>query len=62
MNVLIINTETGKVVATYPVLLKGLNYSPSEGEYYNEAWQCAVEDNIVEPNRREDYGFQLVRK
>ncbi|MFM6682880.1 MAG: hypothetical protein ACKPHM_13645 [Dolichospermum sp.] len=60
MNVLVIETKTGKVVATVPVLHHGMNYTPSEQEYFSEAWQCAVEDNIVEADRRFEYGFQLV--
>lgn len=60
MNVLIIETKTGKVVATIPVIHHGMNYTSSEQEYFNEAWRCAVEDNIVEPNRRFEYSFQLV--
>ena len=56
MNVLVIETKTG----TIPLIQHGMNYTPSEQEYFNEAWRCAVEDNIVEPNRRFEYSFQLV--
>lgn len=60
MNVLVIETKTGKVAVTVPVINHGISYTPSEQEYFNEAWRCAVEDNIVEPNRRFEYRFQLV--
>lgn len=60
MNVLIIDTKNGTEVATIPVILNGMNYTPSEQDYFNEAWRCAVEDNIVDPNRRFEYRFQLV--
>ena len=60
MNVLVIEVKTGKVAATIPVIHHGMNYIPSEQEVFNEAWRCAVEDNIVEPNRSFEYDFQLV--
>lgn len=61
MNVLIVETETGKLVATVPVNLQGMNYKPSEQEHFDEAWRCAVADKIVEPSHRGKYSFQLIR-
>lgn len=29
-------------------------------EYENEAWRCAVADKAVDPNRRDDYTFNVV--
>lgn len=59
MNVLIIETETGRLAATIPTVVKGMNYAPSEQEYFNEAWRCAIDDKVVNPNRRGEYTFQL---
>ena len=61
MDVLVIETKTGKLAATVPIILQGMNYAPSEQEYFNEAWRCAVDDKTVGPNRRDEYSFQLVR-
>lgn len=60
MDVSIIETKTGKLVATLPIILQGMNYTPSEEEYFTEAWRCAVDDKAVDPNRRDEYSFQLV--
>jgi hypothetical protein len=60
MNVQIIETKSGKVVATIPVNLRGLNYEPTEGEFFEEAWRCAVDDRAVDENDRADYTFRLV--
>lgn len=59
MNVLIIETKTGRLVATIPTVVKGMNYTPLEQEYFNEAWRCAIDDKVVDPNRRGEYTFQL---
>ena len=61
MDVLIIESKTGKLVAKLPIILQGMNYTPSEEEYFTTAWQCAVDDKTVDPNRRDKYSFKLVR-
>jgi hypothetical protein len=60
MDVIIIETKTGKLVTKIPVVLQGIGYTPSEQDYYEMAWQCAVDDKNVDPDRRAEYGFQLV--
>jgi len=59
MNVLISERKTGRLVANVPVVLGGMGYTPSEGEYFNEAWRCAVEDRSVDPDKKADYAFEL---
>lgn len=59
MDVLIVETKTGKVVATIPVVQGGLNYSPSEQEYFSTAWNCAVEDGVVNAKQKASYTFNL---
>jgi len=61
MNVQIIEIKTGNVTATIPTTLSPQIYIPSEQDYFAEAWRCAVEDKIVEPARRGDYTFRLMR-
>ncbi len=58
-NVLITETKTGRVVVTYPVNIEGMNYTPSENEYIARAWECAVEDKMVDAKRQADYSFAL---
>ena len=59
MNVHIIEKDTGHVIATIPVTLQALNYTPSEDEYIAEAWRCAVSDRLVGDGDREEYAFRL---
>jgi len=59
MKVLIRDTKTGKVVADIPIVLQGMNYTPTQAEYFAEAWRCAVEDQSVDANRKADYEFVL---
>jgi len=59
MIVSIIENDSGKVVARYPIILSGLNCNPTEKEYYSEAWNCAVDDEIVSPDDRVKYSFSI---
>lgn len=61
MDVLIIETKTGRLIAKLPIILQGMDYASSEQEYFTEAWRCAVDDKTADPNRRDEYSFQLVR-
>jgi hypothetical protein len=61
MDVLIIEIKTGKVAATIPITMAGQNYIPSERDFFAEAWRCAVEDKSIDPARRDEYSFRLIR-
>ena len=61
MNVFIVERKTKKVVAEQVINLQGLNYVPSEQEYFNQAGQCAVEDGIVAENELERYEFRIAK-
>ncbi len=58
MNVQIIEAKTGRLLATYPIVLSGQNYDPSEQEYFAQAWRCAVEDKLVDASHRDQYAFR----
>lgn len=60
MNVQIIEAKTGRLLATYPIVLSGLNYTPSEQEYFAQAWQCAVDDDLVDVSRQDQYVFRAL--
>jgi hypothetical protein len=59
MDVTIIEKESGKIVVTYPINIKGMNYTPSKEEYYSDAWRCAVDDRVVADDARDKYVFRL---
>ena len=59
MEVLIIEKKNGKVIAHYSVNLNGQNYTPTEDEYYSEAWKCAIEDEIVKSDNHDMYSFSM---
>jgi hypothetical protein len=61
MDVHIIEIKTGKVAAAIPIDLAEQSRIPSEPEFFATAWRCAVEDSSVDPGRRDDYSFRLVR-
>ena len=48
------------MVSRLPVVLGGLNYEPTEVEYFTIAWQCAVDDKIVDQNFRDEYLLKLI--
>jgi hypothetical protein len=58
-NVIITETKTGRVVAVYPLVLHGVNYTPNANEYIDSAWESAVEDKMVDAKRKADYSFAL---
>jgi hypothetical protein len=59
VNVLIIETKTNSLAATIPISMGALDYTPSEQEYFAEAWRCAVDDKTVDPTCRDEYSFRL---
>jgi len=61
MIVHVIEIKTGKIAAAIPIDLAEQGAIPSEQEFFATAWRCAVEDKSVDPDRREDYSFQLMR-
>jgi len=59
MDVLIIETKTGKVVATHRITSSALNFRVTEQDYFDSAWEEAVDDDAVDVDRRGDYTFKL---
>ncbi len=60
MDVQIFDCKNQKKVAVFTISLKGLNYQPTEAELFDEAWKCAIEDKLVDINRKFDYQFKLI--
>lgn len=57
MHVVIIEKSTNRVVATVPVALRGINYAPTDSEWFDQAWEAAVEDKLVDASQRFRYSF-----
>lgn len=58
-NVYIIEKSTGKVVAAIPIQMTHRNYTPSAQEYEAAAWEAAVDDGTVDPDRTSNYSFKV---
>jgi len=61
MNVVIVNRVSHEVIARYEVHRAGGGPVPSDATYFEEAWQKAVADRLVEADDRRNYDFQLQR-
>jgi hypothetical protein len=61
MQVEIIDSQTRKVAASVPIVLAEGSGIPSEQEFFQQAWRAAVADASVDPQRRDDYTFRLLR-
>lgn len=59
MKVLIKEKETGELICKYEIILKGLNYNPKESEFFDEAWENAIQDEFVTQELRYYYSFEL---
>jgi hypothetical protein len=57
MLVTIIETKTQKVIGTFSVVLGIYGQDLTEQDYCNEAWECAVDDGLVDRDKRADYSF-----
>lgn len=60
MKIAIIEKKSRSVVASVPVSLGGLNYLPSHSELYEQAWESAIEDGIVDKDKKADYEFNVL--
>lgn len=60
MKVVITEASTGKLIVEYPVVRENVDDTiVSERDYYDQAWQSAVEDRLVDESAREKYIFTL---
>lgn len=59
MKVSIIESDSGRVVASYVINLGDADHELSDEEYYSHAWQCAVEDGSVDEEDPSEYSFSL---
>ncbi len=60
MLVKIFEIGTNKTIAVYPISLDGLNYIPADTEYFAQAWINAVDDDLVNSERRDKYFIEFL--
>ena len=59
MDVLIIETKTGKLAATIALAMLDQDCKPYE--CFRRAWKIAVAGKSVDAARRDEYSFRLIR-
>lgn len=62
MLVTIVEEQTKKVIGTFPVVLGIYGQDQTDQDYFNEAWKCAVEDGLVDSEKRSKYVFSIQNK
>jgi len=62
MDIQIFERQSGAIIGTYPVELRGQNYVPNEKEFFDLAWKCAVDDGAAQELDRSAYEFRVVTK
>jgi hypothetical protein len=61
MNVAIVKRSSHDVIARYEIHRAGNGSPPKDDEYFDAAWDRAVEDGLVDLRRRREYEFLLQR-
>jgi hypothetical protein len=61
VNVIISQRATSETIVRYEIHLAGDGRAPADLEYFDDAWQRAISDGLVDGGRRADYTFQLQR-
>lgn len=59
MKVSIIENDGDRVVVSYDINIEDLDHEPADEEYYSEAWQRAIEEDLVAEEDLEDYRFSF---
>ena len=59
MYVVITDNNTAQNYRVGPIHLSGVNYTPTEEEYFKEAWRIACDDGLVDAKNHASYSFVL---
>ncbi|SFF16646.1 hypothetical protein [Nitrosomonas sp. Nm166] len=64
MKVRISDTYTNQEIISYSIMLGSgsANQHLLDQDYFEEAWKNAIEDNLVDKDRRSEYKFEIVIK
>lgn len=49
----------GKLISRQSIAVGGTNYQTEEEDFFDAAWDAAVEDGLIDPDLRSDYSFQI---
>ncbi|MEI6067489.1 MAG: hypothetical protein WCP96_09130 [Methylococcaceae bacterium] len=61
MIVRITDKESGDLLIDYPIILRNIGGQPvTESEYFDEAWQNVIDDNLISLSTRDDFNFELI--
>ncbi len=60
MKVKISDSYTNEEIVTYSIVLGSSNEHLLDQDYFEEAWKNAVDDKLVNKDRREEYKFEIV--
>jgi len=52
--------EEGDLLCEYDIHLRNLNGPVTEQEYFDAAWDCVVEDELLYISYRDDFDFELI--
>ncbi len=44
------------------IIIRNLTAQTTENDYFEQAWEDAVEDRVVDPTRKSDYEYELALK
>ncbi len=57
----ITDKESGDLLVEYEIILRNLGGQPvPESEYFDDAWQQVIDDNLVSFSTRDDFNFELI--
>lgn len=62
MKVQIIEHDTGALIGEFPIVYKLIDSNPTEKDYQDIAWDCAVEDGLVKNENRKKYRFLICKE
>ena len=54
-SVIVIHEESGNIIAVEDIILDGLNYEPTDKEFFDLAWENVVEDGLAAEGDREKH-------
>jgi hypothetical protein len=57
-NIQIIENSSGRIVAQYPIIIELID--TSDKDYFNDAWENAVEEGLVDEENRDNYDIEIV--
>ncbi len=60
MKVRIADAFTNEDIQTYSIDLGNIDHHLLDQDYIEEAWKLAIKNNLVNPERRSEYKFEVV--